>query len=264
MSKWFYDLVVRLWPLGRLVNRAGTLPGIGRLLRPLFSPRENQAIIIPVHQAVRGTESLVLPYTLLPTLIERAGHRFIMGHCMCRQGQGCRNYPQDIGCIFLGGGAREIDPALGRPADVAEALAHARLAMEAGLVPLIVHASFDAFILGVPYRRMLAICFCCDCCCTVRQTLREGPTAFWEAVVRLPGLRVVVTEACTGCGACVELCHVRAISRQDGHAVIGEQCKGCGRCATACPSGAIRLHLDENVDVMGRFLALVEKRTEIG
>lgn len=119
-SKWFYDLVVRLWPLGRLVNWAGTLPGIGRLLRPLFSPRENQAIIIPVHQAVRGTESLVLPYTLLPTLIERAGHRVIMGHCMCRQGQGCHNYPQDIGCIFLGAGAREVDPALGRPADVAE------------------------------------------------------------------------------------------------------------------------------------------------
>lgn len=51
-------------------------------------------------------------------------------------------------------------------------------------------SSFDAWLLDIPYRRAIAVCFCCDCCCSVRQGLRLGPAAFWETVVRLPGLSV--------------------------------------------------------------------------
>lgn len=63
-SPWLYQMVVRLWPLGRILNRAATLPGGGRLLRPLLGPRENQSIIIPVHRALRG----------LPGTLPCAGH----------------------------------------------------------------------------------------------------------------------------------------------------------------------------------------------
>jgi ferredoxin len=263
-SRWAYDLLIRAWPLGKVLNRLGNWPLLGPLLQPCFDSGGNRAVIIPVQEAVRGTESVVLPLPLLRPLVEQAGVRFRLDACLCRQGEGCRDYPRDIGCLFLGPGAAEINLALGRPVSVEEALAHARQAVEAGLVPLVVHSSFDAWMLGVPYRRVLAICFCCDCCCSVRQGLRLGPPAFWETVTRLPGLEVTVGRACTGCGTCLDLCHVGAISLAGGRAWIAETCKGCGRCAAACPQGAIDLRLAEGADPLAGLLAQFSDRTEIG
>jgi Fe-S-cluster-containing hydrogenase component 2 len=46
---------------------------------------------------------------------------------------------------------------------------------------------------------------------------------------------------CTGCGACVELCPVGAITLASGKARVDEEsCTGCGACVDACPEGAIK------------------------
>jgi len=263
-SKNSYNLLLQLWPLGRVLNWLGNRPLVGPLLKPCFSGDGNAATIIPVQEAIRGTESVVLPLELLVPFVSRASQRFILVECMCRKGENCQTYPHQIGCLFLGDGAAEINPSLGRKVDPDQALAHARQAMEAKLVPLVVHSSFDTWMLGIPYRRTLAVCFCCDCCCSVRQGLRLGPPAFWDTVVRLPGLTVVVDPGCTGCGRCTGLCPVGAISLEDGRVHIGEVCKGCGRCAAQCPAGAISLHLAPGVDVSGQLLADIEQRTNIG
>jgi Fe-S-cluster-containing hydrogenase component 2 len=48
------------------------------------------------------------------------------------------------------------------------------------------------------------------------------------------------TEACTGCGECVEACPLDAIELQDDKAVVDEEtCGDCGACADVCPSEAI-------------------------
>lgn len=244
------------------MNRLGSWPLVGTLLRPCFDGEGNRAIIVPVGEAVPGAESAILPFSLLAPLVNQASERFVLNHCLCRLGEGCQNHPRDVGCIFLGDGAAEIAPALGRRVSVDDALAHAQQAMAAGLVPTVVHSAFDAWLLGIPYQRTLAICFCCDCCCSVRQGLRAGPPAFRDTVVRLPGLSVVVGCLCTGCGVCMDLCHVGAISLQGGRATIGEGCKGCGRCATACPAGAIDLYLTEGGDAGHRLAEQLLQRTE--
>lgn len=47
---------------------------------------------------------------------------------------------------------------------------------------------------------------------------------------------------CTGCGVCVPLCPVGAISMQgDGAYVDEDTCCGCGACEEDCPVGAIWL-----------------------
>jgi ferredoxin len=263
-SQFAYNIIMKLWPLGKVLNRLGSWPLLGPVLRPGFGSNGNEAVIIPVQEAVRGVESVVLPYPLLPPLLERASARVILNECACRRGENCQVYPHDVGCIFLGDGAAEINPAMGQTVDVDRAVAHVQQAMGVGLVPLVVHSSFDAWMLGIRYHRMLAICFCCDCCCAIRQGLRLGPPAFWDTVLRLPGLTVTVGAECVGCGACVEVCHVRAISLTDGRAHISDVCKGCGRCVAICPNGAITLHLADGVDVLGRLLARIEQRTDIG
>ena len=263
-SKKSFDILMQLWPMGKVLNRLGGLPLLGPLLQPCFGPEGNEAIIIPVQEAVRGAESVVLPFHLLPPLIEEASARTILNQCLCRRGESCQIYPQDIGCLFLGDGACDINPTVGWPASLSQAIDHAQRAIAAGLAPLVVHSAFDAWMLGIPYRRSLAICFCCDCCCSIRQGLKLGPPAFWDTVIRLPGLSVTVGPSCTGCGSCLQCCPVGAISLTNGQARISELCKGCGRCATACPNEAIVLRVAEDADLVDRLYERLALRTDLG
>jgi len=247
------------------------LPLVGRLFAPLYRAEQNEAILLPIGEAIQGSESVVLPYPLLTPLIEGASARTILNECLCRHVEDCQAYPRDVGCLFLGDGAAQIDGELGRRATAVEALAHVRQAMSAGLMPTILHAALDAYLLDIPYRRMLTVCFCCDCCCTVRYGLRTGLQAFRDAVVRLPGLTVRVGEGCTGCGECLSVCDAGAIAlddrrtSDDGRSSVDEaQCKGCGRCAAACAVGAIEVGVADEAEVLGGLYARIPQRTEIG
>ena len=52
----------------------------------------------------------------------------------------------------------------------------------------------------------------------------------------------VDAHKCTGCGDCVEVCPLEAISLNDDKAVIDEDtCTECGLCLDECPNDAISL-----------------------
>ncbi len=49
-------------------------------------------------------------------------------------------------------------------------------------------------------------------------------------------------DKCTGCGRCVEVCPVDAITLDDGKAIINdEECVECGACESECPNNAIQI-----------------------
>jgi len=51
----------------------------------------------------------------------------------------------------------------------------------------------------------------------------------------------VIEDKCTGCGSCVNVCPVGAISLVKGKAVIDQsKCIGCLACVSACPNDAIK------------------------
>lgn len=50
---------------------------------------------------------------------------------------------------------------------------------------------------------------------------------------------VYVTDECTGCEACINICPFGAIEMQEGKAYITEACRACGQCVDACPVSAI-------------------------
>ena len=259
-SKYVVDALTRLWPLGRLAYWLGRQPIAGRLLEPIFGALDSGAVIIPVNETLQGTQSVELPYQVLKPLVEQASVRFVLNQCVCRRGEGCQHYPQDLGCLFLGNGAADLHPTLGNQVSAEEALCHVRQAMDLGLVPMVVQSAFDAWMFGVPYRRTLGVCFCCDCCCAVRRGLRDGPRAFGDQIGRLPGLTVNVGPECVGCGLCVEVCYVKAISILDGHVVIDGRCKGCGRCVEVCPVRAIHLEMSTEAGDLENFVAQMGRR----
>jgi UDP-glucose 4-epimerase len=262
--KRIYDLIMDLWPLYKVGLWMGNLPGMGTLLRPVFSSKIHQVTIFPVNEPIPHGTQTVLPYSLLTQLVEQANARFIMTECVCRSHESCDSYPVSLGCLFLGAGAAKIHPSLGRLCNIEEAKAHIQQSMDEGLLPLIAHTIIDAWTLGIPYNRMLTVCFCCECCCAVHRGMRTGPPALSRVIQRLPGLRVTVGEECVECGSCIEVCPVRAISFNHTRAVIDEGCKGCGLCVNTCPNGAISMEMDEKGDVMAGFNERMRQYADIG
>ncbi len=51
---------------------------------------------------------------------------------------------------------------------------------------------------------------------------------------------IIDEKACTGCGACIEVCPPRALILRSETAVLEEEfCEECGYCAAECPTDAI-------------------------
>lgn len=225
--------------------------------------RGNTFSCIPVGESVTVPPESCVPESIVEGLIERASRRFIVDHCFCRSSTGCTEHDPGIGCLFLGEGTRQLDPAMGREASVEEAREHLRRAVSSGLVPCIGQSWVDARAFGVSdYRHFMTVCFCCSCCCLLGLLPHLQPEAM-RIMVRLEGVSVEVGEGCDGCGVCQDYCIFSQLRLEGGRAVVGDDCKACGRCAAACPRGAIRVRL-EDPDYARLCLERLGKRVDIG
>ena len=70
--------------------------------------------------------------------------------------------------------------------------------------------------------------------------LLRKPFCFGGQDIPFRGVRI--TEACTGCGQCLERCSFKAISQQGEVCVIDQsKCDVCGDCYIACPADAVAI-----------------------
>ncbi len=232
-------------------------PVIGRVIEYLlfeddeviYLPRDN-TISIPINTDIAPKEDVVLRSKVLEHFIRQANYHWIMDFCICRDSTSCQDYPMDLGCIFLGEAAMGINPKFGHKATVEETLEHAVRCREAGLVHLIGRNKLDSVWLNVgPGQKLLTICNCCPCCC-LWKILPEINTNISSKVNRMPGVEVVVTDQCVGCGSCTQnVCFVNAISLDGEQATISDNCRGCGRCVEVCPNNAIEVRINEDSPV---------------
>jgi ferredoxin len=111
-----------------------------------------------------------------------------------------------------------------------EALAMLDRAEEIGLVHTVSNVAE-----GIGY-----VCNCCGCCCGILRGITEW--GIDKSVASANYYALVDADECTGCGTCVDRCHVAAVSLEEGLAsVCKEKCIGCGLCVTGCQSGAAGL-----------------------
>ncbi|MGD0057505.1 MAG: 4Fe-4S binding protein [Methanomassiliicoccales archaeon] len=246
-----------------LLARFTRIPVLGRLIIRTFFD-EDKMMYLPKDDVVAGLQkktrtiqigivaepkNVVLPSRIVEYFIKESRYIFIMNRCICRTSNKCKDYPRNLGCIFLGKGVLKIPEKMGRMATQQEALGYLKRAREAGLVHLIGRNKIDSVWLDTgPKEDLLSICSCCPCCCLWKMIPYLSPGVS-DGITRMPGVDVLVNEdECVGCGACVkdDVCFVKAISVEAGKARVDMGlCKGCGRCVEVCRQRAIELRIED-------------------
>ena len=228
-----------------IFGKIGRLPVL-RKIHPWVRSDINDMRWLPINEDISKPEDMPMPLSVLDRCIETASHRVVFDYCFCRKAGNCQNYPVDIGCLMMGDEALEIMGSSGYEVGVEEAKAHARKAIATGLVPIIGKARADGYLFGFrDHDCLLSVCFCCECCCIGRAAGAWSSEVLEEFFPRLDGISIRVTDACDGCGKCVEKCFVHAIEIKNQKAIIAEDCRVCGRCASVCLNNAIEITMDD-------------------
>jgi len=272
MSKrpeWWLALLAKIWPLTWISAQACQWPVVGPLIAkasiPFFSGRNLNISYLPINEELDGGSTL-LPIRVVEEFIERSSHRVILKRCTCRDARQCENHPVDLGCMLLGEGTRHIDPRIVHHISREEAVAHLHRCVTDGLVPMIGRVKIDNLIWGVPDEgKMLTICFCCSCCCTLWTSGKYLPREAAASMVRLKGLEMKVDhDECRLCGTCVGECNMAAISIV-GDRVVHDmtKCIGCGWCVTVCPWTAITPEIKDVDDALGELRTRIETLVDV-
>jgi ferredoxin len=265
---WFVKILEKTFPNIKFIAKLTRIPLIGRIFDKLlfegddiiYLPKDN---VITINKEIEKQADTVLPTEVLNYFIDKAKYHWIMNFCICRESMQCKNYPIDLGCLFLGEAVLGINPQLGRLVSKEEAREHIRKCKDAGLVHMIGRNLLDKQWLGVkPGYKLLSICNCDPCCCLWRITPIVN-SKIGSKVQKMPGVEIKVTDKCIGCGTCTKgICFVDAIHIENNRAVISENCKGCGRCVEICPQNAIILTI-KDIDYVKKSIEQIDKIIDV-
>ncbi|MBN2000025.1 4Fe-4S dicluster domain-containing protein [candidate division KSB1 bacterium] len=189
----------------------------------------------------------VLDYERSTQVIESASDRAI-GLCYCRHkmahlGRACKA-PQDICMTFNSTATALVRHGFARRIDTAECLELLAKAWEHNLVQF-----------GENVRQRVSfICNCCGCCCEAMIAARRF--AVFNPIHTTNFIPQVENDKCTGCGKCVDVCPVEAMTMVSANdpsktnrktaKVNVDICLGCGVCVRICSKDALSLKMRES------------------
>jgi len=214
-------------------------PAVDRTVPARKTPDGKAIRIIPVGKSLGTPEEFILPSQTVEEIVNKFDD-IAVGHCFCRQrrkllGDECKTNAPVQNCFSFGKSARHTSAqGFARKVTREEALKILKEAEQAGLIHKAIHPGFRE---SSPET---SICNCCKDCCDTFRIWRDGTLPMINSTYHLC---VIDTDACTGCGVCLEWCPTDAIAlNEDGVARRDENaCIGCGVCARFCPESAISL-----------------------
>lgn len=213
-------------------------------IKDLFLNGETQIGRVFVNEGVLTNENAlhVLDYERASEVIKTASQIGI-GVCYCRHkmehvGKNCEA-PMDICMTFNGPAESLIRHKIARKVDVSEGMDLLSKAQNHNLVQF-----------GENVQESVGfICNCCGCCCEALIAARKF--GFLNPVHTTNFIPDIIGEKCNGCGKCVSLCPVEAmtlVTASDPHKpgrkkakLNADQCLGCGVCLKGCNVDAIKL-----------------------
>ena len=213
-------------------------------IKNLFTIGETQLGRVFVNEEVISNENAlhVLDYERASEVIKTASIIGI-GICYCRHkmehlGKNC-DAPMDICMTFNGSADSLVRHGIARKVDVSEGLDLLKKARENNLV------QFGENV----QDKVNFICNCCGCCCEALIAARRF--GFLNPVHTTNFIPFILEENCNGCGKCVSLCPVEAMTLVSSNnpekpnskkaKLQADICLGCGICLKGCNKKAIEL-----------------------
>ncbi|MBU8910329.1 MAG: 4Fe-4S dicluster domain-containing protein, partial [Desulfobacterales bacterium] len=213
-------------------------------IKSLFTVGDTQLGRVFIHEPVLSNENAihVLDYERASQVIKTASHRGI-STCYCRHkmyhiGKAC-DRPMDICMTFNTSGRSLIKYGHARAVGVSEGLDLLEKAYESNLVQF-----------GENVRdRVNFICNCCGCCCEAMIAARRFST--FNPIHTSNFIPKINSDSCTGCGKCVTICPVEAMTlvsandpknlKKKTARLNKDICLGCGLCVRACTEDSLEL-----------------------
>ncbi len=213
--------------------------------------RPTGTVVMPLNVDLTGQgEKVVVPMDMIKESLKSIDYIAGMDSCLCRDANDCKDFPHDLGCLFLGEAAKAVvKHGLGRQFTYEEACARVDQAAKEGLMGQAVWIEVEQMLWGVRNDLMdhfLEICFCCPCCCIAMRLARNATPAERHRFHPAGWTAVPDRTRCVGCRKCAEEkngCPVEAISfGEDGRVRIDQElCVGCGICKSRCDFDAIKI-----------------------
>ena len=145
--KWQVKLINRFFKKIFLFAHITRVPLVGTWLYRLFFDKDD-ITFIPINTSLEPHDHVALPSDIIRHFIKNSQYIWIKNKCVCRTAESCKNYPKDLGCIYLGPAVQNFNQDLGRMATIEEALEHVRRCEEAGLVHMIGLNKLDSLMLN--------------------------------------------------------------------------------------------------------------------
>lgn len=193
--------------------------------------------VIPAQGSVKS--EWIMPYDDIKKVL-KTKKTFRVQDCICRLQQdlnGCREcaYPLKV-CLNF---SSYESPPSERDITLQEALDIIDEAERVGLVHCVSNIAEGFFY----------VCNCCGCCCGILRGITEF--GIENSIAAANYYASIDPELCIGCKSCKSRCQVYAISKQDGVCIVDkEKCIGCGLCVSGCDSGAARLELKPEEEIV--------------
>ncbi len=240
-------------------------------IKSLFTEGETRLGRTYVQEPVLSDENAlhVLDYERATEVIETATHIGV-GICYCRHkmehmGKAC-DAPQDICMTFNNSAQSLVKHGNARAVSKEECLDLLQIAYKNNLV------QFGENV----QKNVNFICNCCGCCCEAMIAARRF--AILDPIQTTNFLPQVNEEVCNGCGKCVNVCPVEAmtlISSNNPHKpkeklarLNPDICLGCGVCVRNCSHNALHLKSREKrvitpVDGTNRVVMMAIERGKL-